>query len=181
MVQLLLDSLLAPIGSSATTIVRYSSHELDPFSMAGGLDIQSAGRCSVRRGRFQQADAKMQHAQQLLLKSDLVSAAEWVMSAHFISEGLLELSHKFQNMVLEHDLRQQGIPDISHLVSIHVMCVHFVEVENTHSLSCMYDHSLQLRFQQGFKCINVWPPRMQRDLSISSLHVRNCWSRCYFR
>lgn len=139
MVQLLFDSLLAPVDSSATTVVRYSSHELDPFSMAGGLDSQPAGRCALRRDRFRQADGMMQQAEQFLLKSDLVSAAEWVMCAHFCSEGLLELSHKFQSMVLEHDLRQPGI-HLASTLRIYGMCV-FLEQA---ILSCLHDY-LQIR------------------------------------
>lgn len=177
MVQLLIEAMLAPVELGGhQTSVRYSSHELDPFRLAGE---QHDGRSAQRRGNFCKAYDMLRQADELLGTARPVSAAAWVMKAHWQSEGLLELSHKFQEIILARTialpggLRQQ--PDTEKLLVTLLLSLKALSTTEWETAATLATWALEILELTPTLAINVVTPsqlKWSAHTIIGSVHQR---------
>lgn len=106
---------LAPAAPPAATDasgsdgqIFYSSLERDPFRLAA--EVGDGRRSDQRREAFAEAYAYIQKAEALLVAGHTVAAAASIMQAYWHSEGLLELSRRFQDLMISPGILKVDAP-----------------------------------------------------------------------
>ena len=109
------QTLLAPAAPTPTTNasgsdgqILYSSLERDPFRLAAAAG--NGRRSEQRREAFAEAYAHIQKAEGLLVAGRTVAAAASIVQAYWHSEGLLELSRHFQDLMVSPGISKVDAP-----------------------------------------------------------------------